>query len=254
VFPTRRAVGVSLFRCPGVAAVGERGAAPAPPAGRCPWTRARRRGAGRPFSPGNLSSGLCALHETRCRATRSMGAACSRGCLTARAPVAAQMCTRDDTAGARGSAGSQRCTIVHKGRPGGTRGSAGAPAHLCIGGGHGAGRSRLVLAEGNAVGWGNGCTIVQRPARTQPGTHVNEGLPLERVARQSVSSSAQSRMRDCQERRGAQPLFSWPGSRGSAPTGGAGAAPRSPPPAPHAPTRRPIRSSESPFDARPQRP
>jgi hypothetical protein len=37
---------------------------PTPPAGRCPCTPAKRKGAGRPFSLGNLSSGLCVLHET----------------------------------------------------------------------------------------------------------------------------------------------------------------------------------------------
>jgi hypothetical protein len=76
---------------------------------RPPW-------ACRPFSLGNLSSGLCALHETVCRATRSMEAGRSRVSPTACAPVAAQWCTKDGIAGAQGSAGSQRCTIVHKWR------------------------------------------------------------------------------------------------------------------------------------------
>jgi hypothetical protein len=96
-------LGESLVGGSAGAAVGERGAAPAPPAGalppappagRCPCTPAKRRGAWRPFSLGNLSSGLCAPCETECRATRSMGAACSRACQTACAPVAAHVCTK----------------------------------------------------------------------------------------------------------------------------------------------------------------
>jgi hypothetical protein len=92
---------------------------------------------------------LCARRETECPATRSMEAPCSRGCPTACAPVAAPACTRDDSLGARGSAGSQRCTIVHKERRCGALGSAGSLAHLCIEGGHSAGRSYLVVARGN---------------------------------------------------------------------------------------------------------
>jgi hypothetical protein len=133
----------------GVAAGNERGAAPAPPAGRCPCTPAgrcpctpagrcpctpaKRKGACRPFSLGNLSSGLCD------NARRSVGphapweAPRSRACPTACAPVAAQSCSPDDTVGARGSAGSQRCTRGHKGGPYGPLGSAGSLAHLCIG-------------------------------------------------------------------------------------------------------------------------
>jgi hypothetical protein len=61
----------------------------ATPAGRCPCTPAKRKGARRPFSLGNLSSGLCAPCETDSPATRSMGAARSRMCPTACAPVAA---------------------------------------------------------------------------------------------------------------------------------------------------------------------
>jgi long-chain acyl-CoA synthetase len=98
----------------GVAPCGSAGALPpAPPAGRCPCTPAKREGACRPFSLGNLSSGLCDHARRACRATRSMGASCSRVCMTACAPVAAHACARDDAVGARGSAGSQRCTNVH---------------------------------------------------------------------------------------------------------------------------------------------
>jgi hypothetical protein len=109
-----------------------RGAAPAP--------RPREKGLG---APSLLAiSHPAFVHCTRraCRATRSMGAACARVCLTACAPAAAHACTQDDSMGARDSVGSQRCTRVHKGRLLGPYGSAGALAHLCIGGGHGAGR------------------------------------------------------------------------------------------------------------------
>jgi MoaA/NifB/PqqE/SkfB family radical SAM enzyme len=99
----------------GFAPCGAAGALPpAPPAGRCPCTPAKRKGAGRPFSLGNLSSCLCAQCETVSPATRSMEAPRSRVHQTACAPVAAHMCTHDDTPGARGSVGSQRCTCVHQ--------------------------------------------------------------------------------------------------------------------------------------------
>jgi hypothetical protein len=111
-----------------------------PQQGYAPCTAAENPGSA---TLGSLHSPdpLCEQCETTCLATRSMGAACSRVCLTACAPVAAQACTRDDTVGARGSVGSQRCTIVHQVRLRVTHGSAGSLAHLCIGGGHGAGRS-----------------------------------------------------------------------------------------------------------------
>jgi hypothetical protein len=70
------------------------------------------------------------------------------------------------------------------------------------------------------------CAIaVQRRARTQFDTPVNEGPPMERVAGHYVSHCHKARMRDCQERRGGQPLLSWPGCRGSAPPGCRGSAP-----------------------------
>jgi hypothetical protein len=51
---------LSLHPVGGSAPCGAAGALPpAPPAGRCPCTPAKRKGAGRPFSLGNLSSGLC---------------------------------------------------------------------------------------------------------------------------------------------------------------------------------------------------
>jgi uncharacterized protein YbjQ (UPF0145 family) len=90
------------------------GRCPCTPAGRCPCTPAKRKGACRPFSLGNLSSGLCAPCETICLATRSVEAPRLRGCVTAGAPVAAHVCTHDDTTAARGSVGSQRCTCAHK--------------------------------------------------------------------------------------------------------------------------------------------
>jgi hypothetical protein len=57
------------------------------------------------------------------------------------------------------------------------------------------------------------------------GQRCAQGASMERVARQSVSHGHKGRMRDCQERRGAEPLFSWPGCRGSAPLGVQGAKP-----------------------------
>jgi hypothetical protein len=72
-------------------------------------------------------------------------------CPTACAPSAAQSCTQDDTVGSRGSVGSQRCIFVYKDRPFGPLGSAGSLAHLCIEGGHSAGRMQLVVAHGNDI-------------------------------------------------------------------------------------------------------
>jgi hypothetical protein len=103
-----------LHPCGGFAPWGAAGAPPpAPPAGRCPCTPAKRKGAGRPFSLGNLSSGLCAPCETICPATRSMGAPRSRGCPTACAPVAAHVCTthRDEEhEAASGPSAAHSCT------------------------------------------------------------------------------------------------------------------------------------------------
>jgi hypothetical protein len=69
------------------------------------------------------------------------------------------------------------------------------------------------------------CTIVQRRARTQLDTHVNVGPPWSVWPDKSSRAVHKARMRDCQERRGGKPLFSWPGCRGSAPLGVQGAKP-----------------------------
>jgi hypothetical protein len=59
--------------------------------------------------------------------TRHGGRQCTDVCVCARqtacAPVAAYECPHDDGSGALGSAGSQRCTLVHRGRRSGPHGS-----------------------------------------------------------------------------------------------------------------------------------
>jgi hypothetical protein len=117
------------------------GAAPAPRRGAAPAPRPREKGLGAPSLLAISHPGF--VHDATRKAWphAPWGAARTRGCLTACAPVAAQSCTHNDASIARGSAGSQRCTLVHKGRRCGALGSAGALAHLCIDGGHGAGRS-----------------------------------------------------------------------------------------------------------------
>jgi hypothetical protein len=69
------------------------------------------------------------------------------------------------------------------------------------------------------------CTIVQRRARTQSYTPVYTGPPWSVWPGKSSRMVHKARMRDCQERRGGKPLFSWPGCRGSAPPGVWGAEP-----------------------------
>jgi hypothetical protein len=65
----------------------------------------------------------------------------------------------------------------------------------------------------------------QRRARTQSDTHVDGGPPWSVWPGNSSRIVHKGQMRDCQERRGAQPLFSWPGCRGRAPPGCRGRAP-----------------------------
>jgi hypothetical protein len=61
------------------------------------------------------------------------------------------------------------------------------------------------------------CTRVQRRARTQFDAHVNLGPPWSVWPGTPSRVVHKARMRDCQERRGGQPLFSWPGCRGQRP-------------------------------------
>jgi hypothetical protein len=72
---------------------------------------------------------------------------------------------------------------------------------------------------------GNLFTFVQRRARTQSYTHVNTRPPWSVWPGTPSRAVHKGRMRDCQERRGAEPLFSWPGCRGRAPLGVQGAKP-----------------------------
>jgi gamma-butyrobetaine dioxygenase len=58
---------------------------------------------------------------------------------------------------------------------------------------------------------------VQRRARTQLDTRVSEGPPWSVWPDTSSRAVHNARMRDCQERKGGKPLFSWPGCMGSAP-------------------------------------
>jgi hypothetical protein len=133
----------------GGAAGNGRGAAPAPRRGLCPLhpqqgyapcTAAENPGSA-PLGSLHSPDPLCDHARRSAGPHAPWGAPRSRGCLTACAPVAAHPCSMDDASGARGSAGSQRCTRVHNGRQHEPHGSAGALAHLCIVGGHGAGRS-----------------------------------------------------------------------------------------------------------------
>jgi hypothetical protein len=82
---------------------------------------------------------------------------------------------------------------------------------------------------------------------------------MERVAGQTVSHGHKARMRDCQERRGGKPLFSWPGCRGRAPPGCRGSAPLANsrfPPTQTEPSVGPLEdpSPASPVERRPQTP
>jgi hypothetical protein len=73
-----------------------------------------------------------------------------------------------------------------------------------------------------ASSWAHACAATGAHAVRHTCEHA---ASMERVAGPIVSHGHKARMRDCQERRGGKPLFSWPGCRGSAPPGVQGAAP-----------------------------